>query len=387
MLETLRTQSFFHDKNRAFWILQGGGWAAYMMLRALGGLANRMGISFILPTIIVTATGFSLTLLMAVAYRRIISMRPVFVWTLTPLILGLASALFSVLEVWAHATFYQPGWRPQGIEFLGAILLDFSVLGAWSGLYYGINYYLLLSEQSERMSRVAAQANSAQLEMLRYQLNPHFLFNTLNSISTLVLLKQTERANAMLSRLASFLRYSLVGEREGLATVAQEAEALKLYLDIERTRFESRLRTRFDIAPDVMEARLPSLLLQPIVENAIKYAVTPSEEGADILVDARRIGERLVITVADTGPGLSAETGGASNGGTNVGLANIRDRLAQAYGDDHRFELADNSPHGLIVLIEIPYQVTNPTGAAVGDGRFEPRPGAQTPGPQSVAAQ
>ena len=389
MFETLRNQSFFHDKNRAFWILQGGGWTAYLLLRALGGLANRMGVSFILPAIIVTATGFSLTLLMAAAYRRIIRMRPVFVWTLTLLLLGVASALFSVLEVWAHATFYQPGWKPQGIEFLGAILLDFSVLGAWSGLYYGINYYLLLAEQSERMTNVAAQANSAQLEMLRYQLNPHFLFNTLNSISTLVLLKQTERANAMLSRLASFLRYSLVGEREGLATVAQEAEALKLYLDIERTRFESRLRTRFDIDPDVMEARLPSLLLQPIVENAIKYAVTPSEEGADILIDARRIGARLVLTVADTGPGLSADPGAAEAvpSGTNVGLANIRDRLAQAYGDDHRFELADNSPHGLIVLIEIPYQtVTNQPNGTVGDGRAELKTGAPTPGSQVFAA-
>ena len=276
-----------------------------------------------------------------------------------------------MLEVWAHATFYQPGWQPQGIEFLGAILLDFSVLGAWTGLYFGINYYLLLSEQSERMANVARQANAAQLEMLRYQLNPHFLFNTLNSISTLVLLKQTERANAMLSRLASFLRYSLVGEREGLATVAQEAEALKLYLDIERTRFEDRLRTRFDIAPEVMEARLPSLLLQPIVENAIKYAVTPIEDGADIIVEARKMADRLVITVADTGPGLAGTAQPCGQwridaGGTQVGLANIRDRLVQAYGADHRLELAENTPKGLIVLIDIPYQVENVGAAAWG---------------------
>jgi two-component system, LytTR family, sensor kinase len=389
MFETMRSQTFFHDKNRAFWILQGGGWFAYLMLRVLSGLANSMGVSFILPAVIVTATGFSLTLLMAAAYRRIIVMRPVFVWTLTLLILAGASGLFSVLEVWAHATFYQPGWQPQGIEFLGAILLDFSVLGAWTGLYFGINYYLLLSEQSERMANVARQANAAQLEMLRYQLNPHFLFNTLNSISTLVLLKQTERANAMLSRLASFLRYSLVGEREGLATVAQEAEALKLYLDIERTRFEDRLRTRFDIAPEVMEARLPSLLLQPIVENAIKYAVTPSEDGADIIVEARKMADRLVITVADTGPGLAGTIGQATgetvSSGTQVGLANIRERLVQAYGDDHRLELAENTPQGLIVLIDIPYQVAN-VGASVADGR-EQKPGAVITGPQSMAAQ
>ncbi len=397
MFEDLRSQSFFADKNRAFWLLQGGGWLAYLLLRALSGLANSMGVGFILPAIIVTATGFSLSLLMAAAYRRIIVMRPVYTWTLMLVVLGGASGVFSVLEVWAHATFYQPGWQPQGIEFLGAILLDFSVLGAWTGLYFGINYYLLLAEQNERMVNTARQANSAQLEMLRYQLNPHFLFNTLNSISTLVLLKQTERANAMLSRLASFLRYSLVGEREGLATVAQEAEALKLYLDIERTRFEARLRTRFDIAPDVMEARLPSLLLQPIVENAIKYAVTPSETGADIIIDARRIGTRLVLTIADTGPGLagtSSEGGSTGSGGsTQVGLANIRDRLAQAYGADHRFELADNVPQGLIVLIDIPYQTEQAGigGAGAGgadsrsDQRVDTRQGAPTQGTQGNA--
>ena len=390
-LATLRNQTFFADKNRAFWLFQGGGWGAYFLLRTLGGLANRMGLTFILPTIIVTVTGFSLTLLMATAYRRVIRMRPVFVWTLTLVIIAAASALFSLLEVWAHATFYEPGWKPVGIEFLGAILLDAAVLGAWSGLYFGVNYYLLLAEQTRRMTGIAAQASAAQLEMLRYQLNPHFLFNTLNSISTLVLLKQTERANAMLSRLSSFLRYSLVGEREGLATVAQETEALKLYLDIERTRFEERLRATFDIAPEAMAARLPSLILQPIIENAVKYAVTPAEDGADIEVDVRVVsqpgGPRLIITVADTGPGIdfAALQGEApvTTSGTGVGLPNIRDRLAQAYGDDHRFELEPNDPRGLIVLIDIPYQTsegrTDDDTAAVGSDRIDLKAGALIP--------
>ncbi len=354
-LTGLRSETFFSDKNRAFWLLQSGGWGAYFVLRALGGLANRMGLTFILPTIIVTATGFSLTLLMAAAYRRIIVMKPMFVWTLTPMIILSASALFSVLEVWAHATFYEPGWRPQGVEFFGAILLDLSVLGSWTGLYFGINYYLMLAAQSERMLKVAAQANAAQLAMLRYQINPHFLFNTLNSISTLVLLKQTERANAMLSRLSSFLRYSLVNEPTQMVSMAQEVEALKLYLDIERMRFEERLRFKVEVEPRAMDGRLPSLLLQPLVENAVKYAVTPQEEGAEIVLDARLAGERLVITVADSGPGLT-DAPAKPNSSSGVGLANIRDRLAQAYGPDHRFELSPNQPHGLVVTIDIPFQ-------------------------------
>ncbi len=122
--------------------------------------------------------------------------------------------------------------------------------------------------------------------MLRYQLNPHFLFNTLNSISTLVLLKQTERANAMLARLSSFLRYTLANEPTAKVTLAQEVETLKLYLEIEKMRFEDRLRPHFRIESETIGARLPSLLLQPLIENAIKYAVTPSENGADIWITA-----------------------------------------------------------------------------------------------------
>ena len=365
MLPDLRNQGFFADKNRAFWILQAGGWGAYLMLRALSGLANSMGVGFILPAVIVTATGFSLTLLMAAAYRRIIIMKPAYVWTLTLIILAAGSALFSVLEVWAHATFYEPGWKPQGIEFLGAILLDFSVLAAWTGLYYGINYYLLLSDQSERMLNVAAQANSAQLEMLRYQLNPHFLFNTLNSISTLVLLKETERANAMLGRLSSFLRYTLANEPTAHVTVQQEFETLKLYLEIEKMRFEERLRPTFDVDVRVAKARLPSLLLQPLVENAIKYAVTPQEDGAEIAVTARLTGDRVQIVVSDTGPGLNETKARQSVSpsqalSTGVGLANIRERLAQAYGPDHKFETRSIPGGGFGVEIEIPFQLEEP---------------------------
>ncbi len=352
-LSVIGREGFFADKDRAFWLLQIGGWTGYFLLRALGGLANNMGVGFILPTAIITATGFSLTLLMAAAYRRIIAMRVVFVWTLTLLIIVAASALFSVLEVWATATFYRPGWQPVGMEFFGGILLDLSVLGAWTGLYYGVNYYLMLSEQAHAMDRVSARANEAQLTMLRYQLNPHFLFNTLNSISTLVLLKQSERANAMLSRLSSFLRYSL-GEPAALVSVAQEVEALKLYLDIEKMRFEDRLRPSFQIEPPAQVALVPSLLLQPLVENAVKYAVTPLEEGADIRVHARQREGRVIITIADSGPGMGASP--ASSRGAGVGLQNTRERLMQTYGADHRLDIRPNLPRGLVVTIDIPFQ-------------------------------
>jgi signal transduction histidine kinase len=353
----LRSRPFFEDKNRAFWTLQSAGWAGYFVLRSLGGIANAMGWLFIVPTALTTATGYSLTLLMAAAYRRLFRMKPAVTWTISIIILGLAAAAFSSIETWAHATFHRSEPMPEGIQYLSFILLDFSLLAAWSALYYAINFYIVAEEQRGQLLRLKSQASSAQLAMLRYQLNPHFLFNTLNSISTLVLLKQTERANAMLSRLASFLRYTLVSEPEGEMTVAQEVETLKLYLDIEKMRFEDRLRARFDIDPSAADASIPALLLQPLVENAVKYAVTPKEEGADIAVIAQRIGNRVHITVSDTGPGSSTglNDGGPRPSSTGVGLANIRDRLAQAYGIDHRFETMAG-PDGFAVTIDIPYQ-------------------------------
>jgi len=239
---------------------------------------------------------------------------------------------------------------------MGAILLTFALLAAWAALYYGINYFLLLEHEINQRERLESQASTAQLAMLRYQLNPHFLFNTLNSISTLVLLKQTERANAMLARLSSFLRYTLVNEPTAKVTLAQEVETLKLYLEIEKMRFEDRLRPHFRIDPETIGARLPSLLLQPLMENAIKYAVTPSEGGADIWLTASREGQGVRIEVADNGDGDKEAAAMAASPSTGVGLANIRDRLAQAYGAAHGFASRKNEHGGYSVIIEIPFE-------------------------------
>jgi two-component system, LytTR family, sensor kinase len=347
-------QPFFDDKNRAFWILQSIGWTGYFVLRSISGFANSMGWMLLVHTLLLTATGYSLTLLMASLYRRLIKMQPIWTLALSLAAVVVASVGFSVIETWSVSTFLKPQFKPAGVEYLGAILLNFSLLAAWTALYYGINYFLLLEEQIDQRERLESQASTAQLAMLRYQLNPHFLFNTLNSISTLVLLKQTERANAMLARLSSFLRYTLVNEPTAKVTLAQEVETLKLYLEIEKMRFEDRLRPHFKIESETIGARLPSLLLQPLIENAIKYAVTPSENGADIWLTAMREGQAVRIEVADNGDGTG--TGFAASQSTGVGLANIRDRLSQAYGPAHRFETKKNERGGFSVIIEIPYE-------------------------------
>jgi sensor histidine kinase YesM len=345
---------FFEDKNRAFWILQSIGWSGYFFLRTLSGFANSLGWILLVHTLLLTATGYSLTLLMASLFRRLIKMQPIWTLVLSLLTVAIASVVFSVIETWSVATFLKPFLKPQGVAYLGALPLNLSLLAAWTALYYGINYFLLLEDEIRQRERLEGQASSAQLAMLRYQLNPHFLFNTLNSISTLVLLKQTERANAMLARLSSFLRYTLANEPTAKVTLAQEVETLKLYLEIEKMRFEDRLRPHFRIEPETIGARLPSLLLQPLIENAIKYAVTPAENGADIWITAAREAQAVRIEVADNGNGEGEEI--AASPSTGVGLANIRDRLSQAYGGGHRFDTRKNERGGFSVILEIPYE-------------------------------
>jgi sensor histidine kinase YesM len=351
---------FFDDKNRAFWILQTAGWTGYFTLRTLTGIANAMSPILIVHVAILTATGYSLTLLMASLFRRLIAMKPLWTLILSLAVVILASGTFSIIETWSVSTFLKPDLKPAGVAYLGAILVDFALLAAWAALYYGINYFILLEDEIKQRETLENQASSAQLAMLRYQLNPHFLFNTLNSISTLVLLKQTERANAMLARLSSFLRYTLANEPTAKVTLAQEVETLKLYLEIEKMRFEDRLRPHFKVQSETIGARLPSLLLQPLIENAIKYAVTPREDGADIWITATREGQAVRLEVADNGDGEGAAL--TASPSTGVGLANIRDRLTQAYGAAHGFSTRQNEKGGFSVILEIPYETgeTNP---------------------------
>lgn len=354
-LPVLTNKPFFDDKNRAFWVLQTLGWTFYLMLRMASGVGNGMTAAFIIPLLVSVATGYSITLVLSAMFRWLISKTPIVTWTGAMVAVSLSVGAYSAIDAWVFNMMDREGGAFNGALFLGSFTINFLLIAAWSALYFGINFYIILEQRADELLHLESQASSAQLAMLRYQLNPHFLFNTLNSISTLVLLKQTERANAMLSRLSSFLRYTLVYEPTAQVTLAQEVETLKLYLDIEKMRFEDRLRTSFDVDPAVAKARLPSLLLQPLVENAVKYAVTPQEDGADIALEARLVGDRVRIIVSDTGQGLNAGMNSTTSS-TGVGLANIRDRLTQAYGENQMIEFGSKADGGFAVTIELPFR-------------------------------
>ena len=212
------------------------------------------------------------------------------------------------------------------------------------------NFYL--QHQLRQQERLELEA---RLDSLRTRIRPHFLFNTLNAISTLILDGNNKLANTMVSRLSRFLRYTLDNDPMQKVTVAEEISALKLYLDIEHVRFDERLQLHFDIEEGAETALMPSLLLQPLVENAIKYAISQSISGGTIAVSARVFGGELLLAVADDGPGLSPGKGRSEDGG-GVGLANCRERLRELYGKDQSFRLSQTEPHGLTINIRLPLE-------------------------------
>jgi signal transduction histidine kinase len=243
----------------------------------------------------------------------------------------------------------------ERVYFLESFVGSFSVMLAWSTLYFGIKYARLFREMRERALKSAAMAHEAQLKMLRYQLNPHFLFNTLNAISTLILEQQTELANRMVTKMSSFLRYSLDNDPMQKITLKQELEALKLYLDIEKVRFEERLNLDLDISEESEGALIPSLLLQPLVENAIKYGIVQSEGGGNLRIAAKVFAGDLLIELSDDGPGIKLEDGKPPPS-KGVGLRNTRERLVELYGTSHSFRLSRTDPHGLTIHIRIPFE-------------------------------
>ncbi|MCB2065110.1 MAG: histidine kinase [Erythrobacter sp.] len=374
---------FFADKNRAFWRLQWLGWGGAFILRAATSIANERPFDFLVVVSISAIAGFSISTVLSVIYSNLINRNPLVTWTATAFSLAVAVIVSAFINAWALDV-YQGGSDASFAQLMfGVFYIDLTLLGAWSALYYAINFFLQVEHQADQLERLEAQATSAQLAMLRYQLNPHFLFNTLNSISTLVLMKQTAPANAMLTKLSSFLRHTLVSQPGGKVTMAQEVETLQLYLEIERMRFEERLQTDFQVDPLAARALIPSFLLQPLVENSIKYGVSAQEEGARISLTAQVIGSRLRVIVSDSGPGLqgtqrNAETLVRKPSSTGVGLANIKERLAQAYGEEHRFEIQSPQGGGFTVIIELPFE---PARDAPGEAAVAklPAPSGVTP--------
>jgi signal transduction histidine kinase len=211
-----------------------------------------------------------------------------------------------------------------------------------------------------RASKLEAQLAQAQLQSLKAQIHPHFLFNTLNSVSSLIH-RDVEAADRIIALLSDLLRQSLEMPPDALVPLRRDLEFLGRYLEIEKTRFKDRLRLRIDVAPEALDAEVPSLILQPIVENAIRHGIARRSRAGIVEIHARQDSEDLVLEVRDDGPGLPESGLFAGHG---VGLANTEARLRQHYPNRYRFELLNHSEGGLVVRMSFPFTAAALTNAA-----------------------
>jgi two-component system LytT family sensor kinase len=274
-----------------------------------------------------------------------------------------AAVLLSVLgglaySVLNYAVFYllNPLW---GVEPLSPVSVAvtastfFWTFISWCALYFAIRYEAELREKNLRLVSAQALAMDAQNRMLRYQINPHFLFNTLNALSSLILAKENERAERVVLSLSSFLRHTLEKELPDKAPLADEIEAQRQYLLIEQARFEDRLNYVEDIPAELRDALAPSLILQPLVENAVKYGVAGSNAPVTIEIRASAEGGRLRLTVADDG---GSAVGGQAPPKLGLGLENVRRRLDLIYGRAAELTCGPRQPSGFLAAVEIPLE-------------------------------
>ena len=239
--------------------------------------------------------------------------------------------------------------REQWYAIIDPALSRYYILLTWSALFIALSAIAAARVAERREEQFRSAAKAAELRSLRYQVNPHFLFNTLNSLSALVMTGKTDRAERMIQTISRFYRHSLADDPTSDVPLKDEFDLQQLYLDIEAVRFPERLTCVFDLPADLADARVPGMILQPLVENSVKYAVSAVNRAVTITVAAREEFDRLVVTVSDDGPGVPEHV----EHGFGIGLANVRDRLEARFGPDIGLT-SGPVPGGYLTEIRIP---------------------------------
>ena len=361
-----------YKDSQQFWFLQLSGWLTLALISffslTIWYNQDQLSLGYVMHPLVQSAFGIF------VSYP----MRPlsVFVWKLpfwrrmAWISLGIivCATIWTSLRLWSFMlmTPEQNLWSDYGGWFFTSILIFIG----WASIYHGINYYRLLesersnflsilaSNKEEQLKRIRAEsmAQEAQLKMLRYQLNPHFLFNTLNSISSLITKRDDSRANEMIIQLSNFLRHSLNSDPVDGISLKDEIDALKLYLRIEEARFGDRLSINININKGAEKVQVPGMILQPLVENSIKYAIAPNEKGGEITINATIKKNMLDLHVLDSGPGFDKNLIDLSQSG--VGLRNTRDRLNTFYQGKSKFKIESSDEGGTDILIKVPLSIS-----------------------------
>ena len=340
-LTMIRRLTNLSQRFPSFWVLQVVGWLLYGLLIYITFLtvvppSGRFGLLQV--KISRTIAGFLLSSGMRLIYKRSESIRSV--PFIAILILFCSFAFGSLwpfgerigLSLMRPGSGFRMNWTGYPVE-----VLDYSItLIGWSALYFGIKYWKEWQAERDRFLQAEALAHHAQLDMLRYQLNPHFLFNALNSIRASID-EDSRRAKSMVTEFSEFLRYSLLPNNSGTVPLRDEIDAIRSYLAIEKIRFEEKLDVTFDVEKEAEDFRVPIFLVHPLVENAIKHGMKNDTAPLKVRLTAETKGKGIWIEVANSG----RLNDGSSKEGTGIGLKNVRERLARLYGDKGKVSLVE----------------------------------------------
>lgn len=338
----------------AFWILQTIGWAGYALDRYLSSeyffpglfiyIIVACGLSFALRQVYRIVWSHSRSILVIGSVTVFCSVLAAFIWLVT------SQFIFWLLKINPYLDNSVVAYLKR--TFVGMLVHHKPFLFlSWSGLYFGFKYWQDSRQREEQAFKAAALAREAELKMLRYQLNPHFLFNSLNSASALIR-EEPERAEQMISELSDFLRYSLINTKVSDVSLKTELESIRTYLDIEKIRFEEKLDIRFDVESSAESFTVPSFLLHPLIENAIKFGMQTSPLPLMIEVVATGGNGSVHLEVVNTGKWKDPAKIHPSNpsNGANIGLENVRQRLEHAFPGKYAFDIfeRDGRVHAVI---------------------------------------
>jgi two-component system LytT family sensor kinase len=358
------------DSDRLFWLLNAGGWIglSVVTLLSLSLPYDQFEFAYIAHNLIQSVCGFLLCAPLRIAIKHSWSWSPWNRVLVASALTIVGAALWTAfrLQLLMVLTEERGLWGDFGGWFFASLF----VFLAWVLLYHLVKFAQLLQGEREsllvleagrrkeafKLVSAESAAREAQLKLLRYQLNPHFLFNTLNSIASLVSTERREDAQSMIAELSTFLRFSLESDRNITIPLRDEIEALDLYLRIEQVRFSDRLVVEQEIDPRTLSTKVPSLLLQPLVENAIKHAIGRAEEGGRILVSASLADQQLVLSVEDSGSGVDQRQPELSDlfETPGFGLRSTAERLENLYGDAFSFNASTSRLGGLKLALHLP---------------------------------
>ena len=376
-------ETFIANKDKpSFWLLHSLGWMTYVFIFTVDNVFfyrdfNKLGFEVFFPLVLSGIFAALLTWPLRYIYRQCWGLPSGWLIAAIMICSLVVSGIWTPVKNLAMWYFYEdfdvlsllagnPTEEFRWYMLFMSVSYAFFMIFVWSTLYFGINYHFRLINEKKLHIEAVRLSHISQIKMLRYQINPHFLFNTLNAVSTLVLRGSKDKANGMLIRLSTFLRFSLDNDPEKKIRLYEELKALMLYLEIEKTRFDDRLTVKFQIEPQAEALLVPSLLLQPLVENSIKYAIAQMASGGLIEVTANCQDGYLIMEVSDNGPvqdnayldTSSIDKEQTASGHKGVGVQNIVDRLKVLYPGKHSFNITRGKTTGYCVLISIPMELS-----------------------------